>query len=431
MSPALPLMGIKEFRPTMRDILVTLIVIASLPLILRSPVNGALMWVWISVMNPHTQGWGFATQFPFAFVIALVTFISILFTTEPRKMPWTPVSLTLLAFVLWMNLTLPFSLAFEASLAQYAKVMKIMLMTFVCMMLIKSRYDIHRLIWVLAVSLGYYGIKGGIFTVRNGGGERVWGPDGTFIGDNNAIALALIMIIPLMYYLHQNTERRVLRYGLVGAMALSALAALGSYSRGGFLAIAAMCAFMWLKSRKKVALGGVLVFAAPLLLLFMPDRWSTRMDSINQYQFDASAQGRLNAWGMAWNLARDRFFGGGFEIYDSHVFASYAANPLDVHAAHSIYFQVLGEHGFVGLGLYLLLGWVTWRSGAWIIRHARNVPELRWAVGLATMIQTSLVGFAIGGAFLSLLYFDVPYYLMGAIIATRVLVERHLAAAKA
>ena len=60
----------------MRDILVTLIVFGALPWVLRSPVNGALMWVWISVMNPHTQGWGFATGFPFALVIAVVTLFS-------------------------------------------------------------------------------------------------------------------------------------------------------------------------------------------------------------------------------------------------------------------------------------------------------------------------------------------------------------------
>jgi putative inorganic carbon (HCO3(-)) transporter len=414
-----------------RDILVTVIVLGSLPWILRSPVNGALMWVWISVMNPHTQGWGFATQFPFAFIIAVVTMLSMLFTLEPRALPWTPITVALLAFTLWMNVTLPFSIYVDESIAQWSKVMKIMLMTFVGIMLIKSERDIRRLIWVLAISLGYYGVKGGLFTLRNGGGDRVWGPENTFIGDNNAIALALIMIIPLMYFLQQNSERVWLRRALAGAMLLCALAALGSYSRGGFLAIGAMAVFMWLKSGKKAALGAMLVAIAPLLLFLMPAQWSSRMDSINDYQIDASAQGRLNAWGMAWNLARDRFFGGGFEIYEPSVFALYAADPADVHAAHSIYFQVLGEHGFVGLGLYLLLGWLTWRHAAWIIRHAAPLAELRWAASLATMIQTSLVGFAVGGAFLSLVYFDVPYYLIGAIVATRVLVEQRLAGAGA
>ncbi|PWF47684.1 putative O-glycosylation ligase, exosortase A system-associated [Massilia glaciei] len=415
----------------MRDILVTLIVLGSLPLILRSPVNGALMWVWISVMNPHTQGWGFATAFPFAMVIALTTLLSLAFTREPRAMPWTPVTLTLLAFVVWMNVTLPFSIFLDDSIRQWQKVMKIMLMTFVCIMLIKSRRDVHRLVWVLAISLGYYGIKGGIFTLRNGGGERVWGPEQTFIGDNNAIALALIMIIPLMFHLRQNSPQRWLRRGLDGAMLLCALAALGSYSRGGLLAIAAMVLYWWLKSGKKAVMGGVLLCAAPLLLLFMPEQWGDRMDSIQNYDMDASAQGRINAWRMAWNLARDRLFGGGFEISDATVFAIYAANPNAVHAAHSIYFQVLGEHGFIGLGLYLLLNWSTWRSASVIIRRAAGHAELDWAASLAAMTQISLVGFAVGGAFLSLLYFDVPYYLMGAIVATRVLVERQLASAKA
>ena len=161
-----------------------------------------------------------------------------------------------------------------------------------------------------------------------------------------------------------------------------------------------------------------------LVLLFMPEQWASRMDSISEYQSDDSALGRINAWHMAYNLARDRFFGGGFEIAEPSVFQQYAPNPDDVHAAHSIYFQALGEHGFIGLGLYLLLGLLTWRSAAWIIRHSMADPQLRWAHQLARMIQASLIGFAVGGAFLSLLYFDVPYYLMAAVVAVRKLVER-------
>jgi hypothetical protein len=91
-----------------------------------------------------------------------------------------------------------------------------------------------------------------------------------------------------------------------------------------------------------------------------------------------------------------------------------------------VYFQALGEHGFVGLGLYLLLALSTWRTGSWIIRNTGKQEEYRWAYNLATMIQVSLIGFAVGGAFLSLLYFDVPYYLMAAMVATRVLVEKEL-----
>jgi putative inorganic carbon (hco3(-)) transporter len=418
-------------KEVMRDIFVTLLVLAGLPFALQRPVIGGLMWVWISVMNPHTQGWGFATTFPFAQMIAGVTILSLLKSRQKNTLPMTPITVTLIAFVVWMNITTLFAIIPNAAWGQWNKVMKIMLMTFVVCMVIKKREDIRHLIWVLVISLGYYGVKGGIFTVRSGGNQRVWGPVGTFIGDNNALALALIMTIPLMYYLMQELPKRWMRNAMLLSMGLCALAALGSYSRGGFLAIIAMLAFMWKKSRHKLAGAALLVLLVPLALLFMPEQWSARMDTIAEYQADGSAMGRINAWHTAYNLACDRFFGGGFAMYEPVTFAMYAPDPSSVHAAHSIYFQALGEHGFIGLLLYLILGWLTWRYAAWIVRHSRGHADLQWAGSLAAMIQASLIGFAVGGAFLSLLYWDVPYYLMVAIMATRAVVARQLEASPA
>jgi putative inorganic carbon (HCO3(-)) transporter len=411
----------------MRDILVTLIVLGSLPLIVKNPVTGVLMWIWISVMNPHTQGWGFATTFPFAFIIAVATIFSLAISRQPKGLPLSGVTFALIALVLWMNVTTLFALFPVSAWEQWSKVMKIMLMSLVTMLVIRKREDIQRMIWVLTLSLGYYGVKGGVFTVRSGGNDRVWGPTGTFIGDNNSIALALIMTLPLMRYLQQTSDKRWVWHAMNAMMLLSALAALGSYSRGALLAIGAMVGFMWLKSNSKM-MGGILIaLLVPLALLFMPSQWGERMDTIGEYKRDDSAMGRINAWYMAYNLAKDRFFGGGFEIAEAQTFFLYAPNPADIHAAHSIYFQALGEHGFIGLGIYLLLGLLTWRSADWIARNSRGISDLDWAANLAKMIQASLIGFAVGGAFLSLLYFDVPYYLMAAVVAIRVLVEQHKA----
>ncbi|SFN77840.1 probable O-glycosylation ligase, exosortase A-associated [Nitrosospira briensis] len=411
----------------MRDILVTLIVFGWLPLVFKKPYMGALMWVWISVMNPHTQGWGFATTFPFAAIIAAVTIVSLLFSREEKSLPLTSATLVFIAFVLWMNVTSIFAIYPEEIHDQWVKVMKIMLMTFVVFMLIKTRKHIELLVWTIVISLGYYGVKGGIFTIIGGGVDMVLGPEQTFIGGNNEIALALIMTIPLMHFLQTITPKIWVRHALTAAILLSSLAALGSYSRGALLAIAAMGAFLWLKSQHKVRIGMLLIVAIPPAVAFMPEQWTERMDSINSYEEDASAQGRFNAWWMAYNLAKDKpVTGGGFEIITPELFYLYAPNPEDLHAAHSIYFQALGEHGFVGLGLYLLLGLLTWRTGSWIIRNTRKLEEYKWAYNLARMIQVSLVGFLTGGAFLSLLYFDVPYYLLGAMVATRILVAKEL-----
>jgi putative inorganic carbon (HCO3(-)) transporter len=411
----------------MRDLLITLIVFGSLPYIFKKPYIGILMWVWMSVMNPHTMGWGFATSFPFAAIIALATLTSLLVTKEPRDFPFNSVTWVFLAFWFWINLSTLFALQFDQVYFQWIKVTKIMLMVVVPLMLLKTKQHVQLLIWVLVLSLGFYGVKGGIFTIAGGGEFRVWGPASTFIEGNNEVALALVMVIPLMHYLQTMSPNKWIRRGFTVAMLLCAFASLGSYSRGALLAIAAMGGLLWFKSNKKLVLGLLMLLSVPVLVAFMPDKWGARMDTINTYQEDSSVQGRFNAWEMAFNLAKDRpLTGGGFEIYDYQTFARYAPNPQDVHAAHSIYFQALGEHGFVGLGLYLLLGFLTWRTGTWIVRNTAKLEEYKWAYSLANMIQVSLIGFAVGGAFLSLLYFDVPYYMMVAMVVTRVVVEREL-----
>jgi putative inorganic carbon (HCO3(-)) transporter len=413
----------------MRDILVTLIVFGSIPYIIKRPYIGVLMWVWISVMNPHTLGWGFASTFPFAAIIAAATLVGTVVTKDPKNLPLTPVTCTLLAFVVWINISTLFALQQETIWVQWNKVMKIMLMVFVPLMLLKTQRHIYLFIWILVISLGFYGVKGGFFTISSGGQFRVWGPASTFIEGNNEVALALVMVIPLMHYLQLLVHNKWVRHAFTLAMLLCALASLGSYSRGALLAIAAMSVFLWLKSTKKVVLGALLVMTVPLMLIFMPDKWSERMDTINTYEEDSSAMGRINAWHMAFNLAKDRpLVGGGFDIYDAPTFERYAPIPTDIHAAHSIYFQALGELGFVGLILYMMIGFLTWRTGTWIIRNTRSRDDLKWAYHLATMGQVSLIGFAVGGAFLSLLYFDVPYYLMVAMVVTRTIIEKELKA---
>jgi putative inorganic carbon (HCO3(-)) transporter len=416
----------------MRDILITAIVFGSLPFFFKEPYIGLLMWVWLSVMNPHTQGWGFATSFPFAAIIAVTMLASLVLTKKPKGFPVTSVTVTFLVFVAWLNLSTIFAIHPDYIYTQWIKVMKIMSMIVVTLMILKSKKHVQAFVWMLVISIGYYGVKGGIFTITSGGQFRVWGPDGTFIGGNNEIALALIVCIPLMHYLRMTSSNRWLRYCLTASMLLCALASIASYSRGALLAIAAMGILLVLKSSKKWLTGFLVILAVPLLLFFMPPEWSKRMDTINTYQQDGSAMGRINAWWMAFNLAKARpLVGGGFEIYDSETFERYAPVPTDVHAAHSIYFQALGEHGFVGLGLYLLLGFLTWRCAKWIVLNAADNEKLKWAYHFAAMAQVSIIGFSVGGAFLSLLYFDVPYYLMAAVVATRIIVEGELKNAKA
>jgi probable O-glycosylation ligase (exosortase A-associated) len=414
----------------MRDLVLSVFILGSLPFILGRPTLGVFLWVWVSVMNPHRLTWGFAHDSAFAQLIAIATLLGLVFSRQPKRLPVTPVTVVLFAMLVWMNVTTLFALDTPESLPMWERVMKIQIMIFVTLTLLHTRQHIQILMWILVGSVAFFGVKGGLFTLRGGGEDRVWGPAGSFIEENNSLALATVMIIPLLRYLQLQVTRRWMRHALLLAMVLCGFSALGSHSRGALLAIAAMLAFLWFKSPTKVRTGALLLMLVPLAISFMPDKWDERMRSIQTYEEDRSAMGRINAWMMAFNLAKERpLVGGGFQIYNADVFARYAPDPTDEHTAHSIYFQMLGEHGFVGLLLFLLLWLLVWRDAAWIDRRTRRRAEMQWASDLARMVQVSLVGYAVGGAFLNLAYYDVPYNLLVVLVLTRVILEKQLASA--
>ena len=108
----------------MRDILVTLIIAGIIPFIFRRPYIGILAWVWIGVMNPHTQAFGFAYDFPFAAIIGGVTLFSLVFSKDPKNLPLAPPVIAFIAFVIWMNVTMFFALNPDPAFEQWNKVMK-------------------------------------------------------------------------------------------------------------------------------------------------------------------------------------------------------------------------------------------------------------------------------------------------------------------
>ena len=413
----------------MRDLILTALVFGSIPFILRNPFVGLLMWIWLGIMNPHRFTFGFAYDMPFAQITAISTLVGLLVNAKRLyPFPRDRIAITLILFVLWLGVSPLFSFHPEHEFPLWIRPIKIQFMVLVALLLLGTREHLHKLTWVLALSTGFFGIKGGIFTIATAGNHRVWGPEGSFIEDNNALALAIIMVVPLFRYLHLHTSNRWVRHGCMAAMGLCVIAALGSYSRGALLALVGMGGFLFLKSRKK-GLIAVFILAAVPIAFMMPEAWLARMGTIETYEMDRSALGRINAWWMAWNLAVARFpIGGGFAVYEPDVFMRYAPDPLAIHAAHSIYFQVLGEHGFMGLGLFLLAFGFAWLNGSWIVRNTKGKPGLEWSYDLASMCQVSLVGYAVGGAFLSLTYFDLPYYIVVILIVLRRVVQSELEA---
>lgn len=396
----------------MRDILLLTIFLGVLPFAVRHTWIGVLLWNWVSLMNPHRLAFGFATTTPFAAITAGATLISLVLTRDKLKMTWDPPVIALLVLVLWMCISTVIAIDPVDSWDQLLKVLKIDLMVVVAMAALQTRKQLEGFIWVNILSIGYFGFKGGIFTILTGGSERVWGPAGTFIEDNNELAVALVITIPMMYFLRAVATRPAVRHGLLVLMLLCALAALGTQSRGALLAISAMGLFLWFRLKRKVVTGLTITAVAAALIAFMPASWDERMGTIQTFEQDASANARLLSWQMTINLARDRPWGGGFAIYTREIYDKYLPESTHNQVAHSIYFSMLGEHGYVGLFIYVLMLGLSFRLAGKIRRTALLDPATAWVHLLAGMCQVSILGFAVGGAFLSLAYFDLPYNIL-------------------
>jgi len=407
----------------MRDLALVAIVLLAGLVALRRPWVGVMLWTWLSIMNPHRYTYGFAYTAPLAAFAAGCTLLGLAFTRD-KSSPFKGAPTVWLALLMvWMSISWLGGLDPTEDYEQWSKVMKIDLMVLVSLALLHSKKHIIALVMVSAGSVALLGVKGGIYTATTGGGGRVWGPPGSFIADNNEFALAVVMTIPLLRFLQLQLESGWKRHAMTLAMLLCAASALGSQSRGALLALSAMALFLWLRSKKKVLGGLFIVIAAAGLVTFMPDSWSDRMDTIKTYESDDSAVGRLDAWRAAWGLAKNYPLGVGFNPNRQELFDSYSGGAK-ARAAHSVYFQVLGNHGFIGLFLFLALFISTYVMAGRLKRLAADSPQTRWCADLGAMCQVALIAYFVGGAFLSLAYFDLPYNVMVVVVLARLWLKR-------
>jgi len=397
----------------MSSLLLAAVVLLLIPVIFAYPYVGIFGWFWISFMNPHQEAWGPASDLPFAAIIAGTTLIAWLLGREPKRMAMTPVTWMLLLLAVWITWTTTQAQYPDGAWKLWDRAIKILLMTGVAIALLRSRERIHAAVWVTVISLGYYAIQGGLFTILTGGENRVFGPPNSFIADNNALALATLMTAPLLRYLYLHSAVAWVRWGLGASLVLFVFSAIGSQSRGAFLTLLAMGMFLVWKSRyrARMMLGAMAV--ALVAVWFVPDSWVERMETIKTYEEDGSAMARIRAWKWAVDLAnRWPLTGGGFEISrDVPVIVEMlpGVDPKQVFNMHSIYFEVLGQHGYIGFIIFMVLIFSTWRMFSKTIRYAREHEDLKWAEDLAAMCQVSLVAYCVGGAFLNLAFFDLFY----------------------
>src|SRR5665213_2319822 len=225
-----------------------------LPVITIRPFVGVLVWSWISFMSPHKLLWGPGSALPWAMLTVVALCIGCLIAREPKRIAWNPTTALIMAFMLCITLTSVTAMAPTVDVFQkWSTVMKGFFILLITASLLTSKQRIHALIWIMVLSLAYFGIKGGGFTLVHGGANRVQGPPDTPIGDNNALAAGLLVAVPLMNYLRMQSQHRVVRICMAATMVLTLFSVVGSYSRGALLGLLAMSVFLWVKSKHKLA----------------------------------------------------------------------------------------------------------------------------------------------------------------------------------
>ena len=405
-------------------------VLIGLGFTLRKPHNGILLWSWLGYMNPHRLCYGFAYSMPFAQITAIVTMVSLLISNEKKRLPNNPIVYLLVIFIIWMGVTTIFAFEPEGANEQYIKVLKIQLPILLTMMLFNSRQRIEQLLWVIVISLGFFGTKGGVFTLLTGGGFRVYGPPSSFVEENNALAIATLMVIPLMVYLRSTLKKQWQKQLIFFAIIMMGFSVIGSQSRGAFLAILTVGGYYWLQSERKLVTAIPIVIFIAILLSLLPESWYQRMNTINTYDKDASAMGRIYAWKLAFNVANNSFIGGGLNLWSKLTYINYLPefDPVknEAFVAHSIYFSVLGEHGWVGLFLFITLFYLGWRQCNDLIKRCKNHGAIKWIAELAKMLKVSFLAYFSGGAFLSLSYFDLPWHLLAIIVVLKEIANQTL-----
>jgi probable O-glycosylation ligase (exosortase A-associated) len=402
----------------LRDLALTIVVLGSLPVALVSPYVGVLVWTWLGFMNPHRMVWGFASTIPFAQLVAAATLAGLLASKDRRPVPLVRESVLLAS--LWVLFCVSTLGALYPSLAlpDLKQVSKVLLMIFVTVMVCQSREQLRGLLLVSALSVGFFGFKGGVWGVVTGG-ESGWvlGPETSMLGDNNGLAMALNMVLPFLFFLGREEPRRWLRYVLRATFFLSIISVILTYSRSGALGLAVSAGGILLSTKRKGLAAAIAVIGGIGLLFLLPERWYERLGTITTYSADGSAMARIRAWTVSWRLALDHpLFGGGFRALQPDVWATYLPEYDKWHNAHSIYFHMLAEHGFTGFALSLTLYASTLWSLRTVRRRAQRVPGAGWIVEYSLMVQTSLLAYLVTGAFQNLTYFDLFYLLIAVTI---------------
>lgn len=416
----------------MRDLMFIAAILAAVPLAINRPHLAVALWAYLSLLDPNFFLYGLGNSVPFVKGAAGLTILSVLLSREkiaPRLDVTTVLALLFLAVAGASQIT-----SFANSNLGWDildKLWKIVALNVLIVSCVRTRLRIHVLILTICLGVGFNGAGEALKYLLSGAGHKIEGTPNW--GDNNQVALIVLMTMPLLQYVRDVSQERLVRLGALGGIILFAVCVIASASRGGLLGLVVIGLAGMLASRQKVRyLVGALIVGW-VVIQTAPESWWQRMDTIQAADQDSSFMGRVIVWKLSTLIALDHpLLGGGLHaVQVPNVWAAYVSQfdrlsfiPTDApdinpHAAHSIYFEVLGDTGFLGLFIFLGMIAASFYSNWQITAAARGRPDLDWAVSLGRQVRVSLLVFVVSGALLSAAYHDLIFILFALSSALR------------
>ncbi len=412
-------------------------VLAFLALGVRRPFAWVLAYVYVDIVAPQKIAVTLLDPLQISLVAFIAAFGGWAFADYKLDSRFSLRQGILLALLIYCGLTTSVADFPEEAMAKWSWAWKAMVFAIFLPLTLRTRLRIEAVALVMVLSASTIIIIGGIKTAFGGGGYgtlRLLVNDNTGLNEGSILSCVAVAIIPLILWLVKHgtvfpNDWRVKLFA--GALAFACLLIpIGTQARTGLLCIAVL-GVMALRSVKRrflyVAGAGALALVA---VPFLPASYTQRMNTIENHAGDQSASTRVAVWEWTLEYVKDHPFGGGFDAFRGNTLrietreSGGFSNNQSVEvtqiqdkgrAYHSSYFEMLGEQGYIGLGLWL---WLM-ASGLWQMERLRRRwkdrtgPGEQWQAPLANALQQALVIYLVGSLFVGIAFQPFVFMLIG------------------
>ena len=411
----------------MRDLAFVAFIAGLLALGFKRPFLFVLAYVYVDTVSPHRLSYFLLNSVPLSMIVACLAAAGwMLFDrkTDFRITGRQALILLLLVYtgITTWNAALPVPAAEKWDWAWKALAFAVFLP-----FTLRTRLRIEALVLFLVLSAATIIIVGGIKTVLAGGGYGVLNlmvSSNSGLYESSTISTVAIGLIPMILWLARygtifppDWRVKVFAAALVFACLLIPI---GTEARTGLVCIAVLAVLMLRDIKRRflyIATAGLLGLAA---IPFLPQSFTNRMETIQGYQADESANTRLAVWGWTLLYVQDHPFGGGFEAYRQNRIQVRTVNERSLgdiemvstrtqadegRAWHSAYFEMLGEQGWPGLFLWLTIHIVSLARMERLRRRYRGRDgDDAWVSPLATALQHFQLIYLVGGLFVGVAF---------------------------